>query len=344
VHLHYAYRPDRFLDAYRAATETLPAPSTPTELAREWSLAYRAVEALSQQLPADPAARLIELLRYWVWPGAPPAGLPVLLEAELPDDVAALTWPAYAAARHHLRQIRRGPDGPARGSIPGGPNGPTDTGGPSTALWRLLFMLFTAPLLTLVTATEAKAEELGQPVSAGGSVLAVSVVTAVVVVGASFWLWSVIKAASARLRVRVNERVSRLSGLAGRLLAGVLAGFVASDLAGHPLLTGLVFWGGVVLAAGDLMLRLIPHELARELGRDWSARAPPGPRLIGVGVAAGALWWLHTSVSAGAAVWGVAAPVLAVAAVAALIRWRGPIGRGVVALARSLAARVGRGG
>jgi len=354
VHRPYAYHPARFLDAYRVATESLPAPATPAELAREWSLAYRAVEALTQQLPTGQAARLIELLRYWVWPGAPPAGLPALLEAELPDQVAALTWPAYAAARHHLRQIRRGPDGPVRGGPPSGPHGPTNpggsthaggptkTGGQSTSLWRsILFMLVTAPLLTLVTATEAAAAELGRPASGSGSVLVISAVTAVIVVGASFGLWKVIKAASARLRVRVNERVSRLLGIAARLLAavlaGVLAGFVASDLAGHPMLAGLVFWGAVILTAGDLMLRLIPNVLARDLGRDWSARAPPILRLIGVGVAAGAVWWLHTSVSTGAAVWGVAAPVVAVAAVAALIRWRGALGRGVVAFARWVA-------
>jgi uncharacterized membrane protein YfcA/Co/Zn/Cd efflux system component len=217
------------------------------------------------------------------------------------------------------------------------------------AVRRALVVLGTAALLVLVSPAPAAAVDGTRPVGGNHAEL---LVAAVVVLIAVTWLGAKLKAglttAGDRLRGALAAWFARWWGIAGRLFAGVLAGFVAADLTGHPMLAGLVLWGGVLLAGGDLMVRLVAGISLQDVARTPPARGPPTRRLLGVGFAAGALWWLHTSASTGALVWAVATPVavaaVVAAVVAALIHWRDAIGRGVVALARRTAAALVRVG
>ncbi|WP_211241183.1 sulfite exporter TauE/SafE family protein [Pseudonocardia spinosispora] len=167
----------------------------------------------------------------------------------------------------------------------------------------------------VIAAPPALAAEPGSA-SGGGPVLVV-VAAGVVVVLTHRWVRGVLTGA----RGKIVAWFGRLIGAAGRVGAGVGTGFVLAALVAHPLAVGLVLWGGLVLAGGDLLLRLLPVEFARELGKAWTERGPPAPRLFGVGTALGAFWWLHTSAPDAQAV-ALVAPVVAVVGISVLIHGR----------------------
>ncbi|MBO0814891.1 MAG: NUDIX domain-containing protein, partial [Actinobacteria bacterium] len=170
-------------------------------------------------------------------------------------------------------------------------------------IWRVVRLIAAVTALTVgfvlagsrlvLAATPAPSPGAGL---SDGSVLLVAGVGAVVVAAVAGWLYGVARQAARRVSAAVTQRVARLAVWGGRLLAGVFAGFVAAHLGGHPLVAGALVWVGVFAAAGDLLLRLVPVDPIRDIGRDWSQRGPP-IRLIGLGAAAGALGWLHVSAS-----------------------------------------------
>src|SRR5262249_46824006 len=69
-----------------------------------------------------------------------------------------------------------------------------------------------------------------------------------------------------RAYAALKQRITRWTRISGWTLTGLVAGFVASALTGHPLLAGLVFWAGTLLAAGDLLLQLAGTGILQAAG------------------------------------------------------------------------------
>lgn len=209
------------------------------------------------------------------------------------------------------------------------------SGGSTMHRWLARFAVVGAVALALLVgplAGVAAAITVGSPVllavsasAVDGATLLVAAVAAVVVTGVAGWIWRALVHAGEQASAAVQARVAWLLSRAGRLVAGVFAGFGVAALADHWLVAGPIFWAGVVTAVGDLILLLMPNAILRDVGKAWTSANPP-IRLFGAGVAFGAFWWLHAVVTTAGIVWALAIPGLAVAAlaggVAALVHWR----------------------
>ncbi|WP_345703543.1 HNH endonuclease signature motif containing protein [Pseudonocardia eucalypti] len=182
---------------------------------------------------------------------------------------------------------------------------------------------------TKVVPTQAGVALASAGAAADGATLLVAAVAAVVITAIAEKVWKALVQASERATAAIQARLAWLQARAGRMVAGVFTGFGLAALADHWLAAEPLVWAGVVLAIGDLILRVMPNAILRDLGKDWTKANPP-VRLFGAGLAFGAFWWLHAMVPTTTLVWALTLPVAAVATLAggitALVHWRHDIG------------------
>ncbi|HWN36588.1 MAG TPA: alpha/beta hydrolase [Pseudonocardia sp.] len=220
VHAHDDYGPDRSAEIDRAlrlpATGRRPVGVDP-------ELAHHGLGRLLDQLPAPLADPLATLLRHWVDPRAPPAGLPAYLAGELPRQVPGLAGPALAAVHHYLRQLRSTPGESGRRPGPGATLAIII--GVTVAGWALPALSGRGDAAEAATRSGAGALPLATAAHTGAGAGAV-VVLVVAVLGyfAARWAGRAIRHAAERLRARIGESARALGRWVWRWLRWVVAG------------------------------------------------------------------------------------------------------------------------
>ncbi|WP_345703529.1 zeta toxin family protein [Pseudonocardia eucalypti] len=351
----YVIRDGQLIDTYRLWLDWSTLTELPADLTELQRRSARA--AVEAGLTRGETARLLgmkrRVLRRWLreqeagpaGPHGPPTG------AEPNHE------PSGGAEPNHGPPTGAEPNlGPARGAepdadVPAQPlTGGRTTRAPTLRHWLARFAVVGSVVLALLVgpmAGVAAATAIGETVatatavpvlqaadglpaatSVDGATLLVAAVAAVVVTAVAEKVWNALVQGGERASAAVQARMAWLLARAGRLVAGVFTGFGLAALADDWLVAGPIFWAGAVMAVGDLILRLMPNAILRDIGKAWTAANPP-IRLFGAGAAFGAFWWLH-AMAPTTQVWALPLPIAAVATLAggitALVHWRHEIG------------------